>query len=676
MCLFLSRLQEEYAKLRTEIRNEDYKMILLQAQHVARYFGADVLFENIYLEIQDHSRVALVGRNGAGKSTLLKMIADIEQPDAGKISKGKQVTIGYLAQNTGLDSTQSIWDEMLDVFHSVIQLEKKMRHIEQLLGDADLLADEDRYQETLKQYDQMQHDFKEQNGYGYEAEIRSVLHGFSFFEADYPKSINQLSGGQKTRLALAKLLLQKKDLLILDEPTNHLDIETLNWLENYLQTYTGALLIVSHDRYFLDKVVNEVYDLSRQKITHYKGNYSKFLDLKAAQLEKEWKEFEKQQKEIAKLEDFVNRNLVRASTTKRAQSRRKQLEKIDRLDKPQGDEKSATFRFQPSIESGNVVMTVENGAIGYEDTILSEPINMDVRKYDSIALVGPNGVGKSTLLKSLLNELPLIKGETKFGTNVEVGYYDQEQAELHSTKSVLAELWDDHPTTPEKDIRSILGSFLFSGEDVEKSVSSLSGGEKARLALAKLSMEKDNFLILDEPTNHLDIDSKEVLENALIDFDGTLLFVSHDRYFINRIATKVIELSPEGSTVYLGDYDYYLEKKAEQEELKRLAQEDAQMKQPLPNEESNPNKPAENRMINKENQKLIRQLTRRIEAIENETAELEQAIEELESELTKPDVYEDHIKVQEINDQLQLLTNQYEELMEEWESSTLELENL
>ena len=651
-------------------------MILLQAQHVARYFGADVLFENIYLEIQDHSRVALVGRNGAGKSTLLKMIADIEQPDAGKISKGKQVTIGYLAQNTGLDSTQSIWDEMLDVFQSVIQLEKKMRHIEQLLGDSDLLANEERYQETLKQYDQMQHDFKEQNGYGYEAEIRSVLHGFNFFEADYSKSINQLSGGQKTRLALAKLLLQKKDLLILDEPTNHLDIETLNWLENYLQTYTGALLIVSHDRYFLDKVVNEVYDLSRQKITHYKGNYSKFLDLKAAQLEKEWKEFEKQQKEIAKLEDFVNRNLVRASTTKRAQSRRKQLEKIDRLDKPQGDEKSATFRFHPAIESGNVVMTIENGAIGYENTILSEPINLDVRKYDSIALVGPNGVGKSTLLKSLLNELPLIKGETKFGTNVEVGYYDQEQAELHSTKSVLAELWDEHPTTPEKDIRSILGSFLFSGEDVEKSVSSLSGGEKARLALAKLSMEKDNFLILDEPTNHLDIDSKEVLENALIDYDGTLLFVSHDRYFINRIATKVIELSSEGSTVYLGDYDYYLEKKAEQEELKRLAQEDAQAKQSSQNEEVNLNKPAENRVINKENQKMIRQLTRRIEAIEQETSELEQSIEELETELTNPDIYEDHVKVQEINGQLQLLTEQYEKLMEEWETNTLELENL
>ena len=651
------------------------KMILLQAQHVARYFGADVLFENIYLEVQENSRIALVGRNGAGKSTLLKIIADIEPADAGQISKGKQVTIGYLAQNTGLDSTQSIWEEMLEVFQSVIQLEKKMRHTEEMLGDPALLADEERYHEALKQYDQMQHDFREQNGYGYEAEIRSVLHGFRFFEEDYTKSINQLSGGQKTRLALAKLLLQKRDLLILDEPTNHLDIETLNWLENYLQTYTGALLIVSHDRYFLDKVVNEVYDLSRQKMHHYKGNYSKYLNLKADQLEKEWKEFEKQQKEIAKLEDFVNRNLVRASTTKRAQSRRKQLNKMDRLDKPQGEEKSATFRFQPAKESGNVVMSMENGAIGYQNTILSEPIDLDVRKYDSIALVGPNGVGKSTLLKSLLEELPLIKGEKRFGTNVEVGYYDQEQAELHSSKSVLAELWDEHPTTPEKDIRSILGSFLFSGEDVEKAVTSLSGGEKARLALAKLSMNQDNFLILDEPTNHLDIDSKEVLENALIDFDGTLLFVSHDRYFINRIASTVVELSAEGSTVYLGDYDYYLEKKAEQEELKRLAEE-AQGVDNNVGDNTTTTAPSKNREINKENQKLTRQLTRRIEAIEQDTSELEPAIEKLETELTKPEVYEDHLKVQEINDELQLLNDQYEKLMEEWEETTLALEEL
>lgn len=648
-------------------------MILLQVQHVARYFGADVLFENIYLEIQENARIALVGRNGAGKSTLLKMIADVEQPDAGQIIKSKHVTIGYLAQHTGLDSASSIWDEMLKVFEPVIQLEKEMRQTEIQLGDPELLADETLYHKTLARYDQLQHDFRAANGFGYEAEIRSVLHGFRFYEEDYAKDIRQLSGGQKTRLALAKLLLEKRDLLILDEPTNHLDIETLNWLENYLQLYHGALLIVSHDRYFLDKVVNEVYEISRQKIAHYKGNYSKYLTLKAAQLEQEWKEYEKQQTEIAKLEDFVNRNLVRASTTKRAQSRRKQLEKMDRMDRPQGDEKSAHFRFQSNKESGNVVLTLTDGAIGYKEHILSAPIELDIRKYDSIALVGPNGIGKSTLLKSLIGDLPLIQGNEQLGANVDLGYYDQEQANLHSKKSVLNELWDEHPTTPEKDIRSILGSFLFTGDDVEKSVSSLSGGEKARLALAKLSLHRDNFLVLDEPTNHLDIDSKEVLENALIDFDGTLLFVSHDRYFINRLATAVVELSEEGSTLYLGDYDYYIEKKAQQEELQQLAEAAEQDKQVVGNASlTNKN----HREINKETQKKVRQLSRRIEALENEMAELEQAVEAIELQLTEPEVFGDHIQVQELNGKLTALQTRNEQLLTEWEEKSIELEEL
>ncbi|WP_192987845.1 ABC transporter ATP-binding protein [Carnobacterium mobile] len=648
-------------------------MILLQVQHVARYFGADVLFENIYLEIQENARIALVGRNGAGKSTLLKMIADVEQPDAGQIIKSKNVTIGYLAQNTGLDSASSIWDEMLKVFEPVIQLEKEMRQTEIQLGDPELLADETLYHKTLARYDQLQHDFRAANGFGYEAEIRSVLHGFRFYEEDYAKDIRQLSGGQKTRLALAKLLLEKRDLLILDEPTNHLDIETLNWLENYLQLYHGALLIVSHDRYFLDKVVNEVYEISRQKITHYKGNYSKHLTLKAAQLEQEWKEYEKQQTEIAKLEDFVNRNLVRASTTKRAQSRRKQLEKMDRMDRPQGDEKSAHFRFQTNKESGNVVLTLTDGAIGYKEHILSAPIELEIRKYDSIALVGPNGIGKSTLLKSLIGDLPLIQGNEQLGANVDLGYYDQEQANLNSKKSVLNELWDEHPTTPEKDIRSILGSFLFTGDDVEKSVSSLSGGEKARLALAKLSLHRDNFLVLDEPTNHLDIDSKEVLENALIDFDGTLLFVSHDRYFINRLATAVVELSEEGSTLYLGDYDYYIEKKAQQEELQQLAEAAEQDKQ-IGRNASLTNK--NHREINKETQKKVRQLSRRIEALESEMAELEQAIEAIELQLTEPEVFGDHIQVQELNGKLTDLQTRNEQLLTEWEEKSIELEEL
>ena len=647
-------------------------MILLQAQHVARYFGADVLFENIYLEIQENSRIALVGRNGTGKSTLLKMIADIEQPDAGKISKGKQVSIGYLAQNTGLASEKTIWDEMLTVFESVIQLEQDLHTIEKQLGDPELLSNEELYHATLNRYDHIQHRFREENGFGYQSEIRSVLHGFRFYEEDYTKRISQLSGGQKTRLALAKLLLEKKDLLILDEPTNHLDIETLSWLESYLQSYKGALLIVSHDRYFLDKVVNEVYEISRKKISHYKGNYSKYLDLKAAQLEQEWKEFEKQQGEIAKLEDFVNRNLVRASTTKRAQSRRKQLEKMDRIDKPQGDEKSARFSFSSEKESGNVVLTLSNGAIGYDHTILSSPVDLEVRKYDSIALVGPNGIGKSTLLKSLIGQLPLIQGEKNLGTNVLLGYYDQEQSDLNSTKSVLAELWDDHSTTPEKDIRSILGSFLFSGEDVEKSVTSLSGGEKARLALAKLAMNKDNFLMLDEPTNHLDIDSKEVLENALIDFEGTLLFVSHDRYFINRIATTIIELSENGSTLYLGDYDYYLEKKAEQEELRLLAEAETTKKSQI---ESAPTVKA-NREINKEEQKLIRQLSRRIESIEKEMEDLETVITNCETQLIDPEVFGDHLRVQELNTEITAAQENLDTLVSEWEEKSLQLEEL
>lgn len=651
-------------------------MILLQTQQVARHFGADVLFENIQLEIQDTSRIALVGRNGAGKTTLLKMIVGLEDPDAGKIAKGKAVTVGYLAQHTGLDSDKTIWDEMLTVFEPVLQMEKRIHLLEEKLGELELLANSEAYQKVLDDYDQLQHDFSSANGFGFEAEIRSVLHGFRFFEQDYTKSITQLSGGQKTRLALARLLLEKRDLLVLDEPTNHLDIATLNWLEDYLQTYKGALLIVSHDRYFLDKVVNEVYELSRQKMTHYKGNYTKYLDQKAANLEREWKEFEKQQTEIAKLEDFVARNLVRATTTKRAQSRRKQLEKMDRLDKPKGDEKSARFKFQPAKESGNVVLTVNDAAVGYDNKIISAPIQLDIRKLDAVALVGPNGIGKSTLLKSLVDDIPLIQGEKRFGANVEVGYYDQEQANLNSTKTVLAELWDAHPLTPEKDIRSILGSFLFSGEDVEKSVTSLSGGEKARLALAKLSMEKDNFLILDEPTNHLDIDSKEVLEDALIEFPGTLLFVSHDRYFINRIATTVVELSETGSKLYLGDYDYYLEKKAEEEELLLLAEEEQlkNISQAAPTELNAGTK--KHYQIGKEEQKLIRQLTRRIEALETEMAELESTIQDLENQLTLPEVFGNHVKVQEINQILQELKEKNETSMNEWEEQSLALEEL
>ncbi|MGO3914498.1 ABC-F family ATP-binding cassette domain-containing protein [Enterococcus viikkiensis] len=636
-------------------------MILLQANQIARYFGADTLFENIHLEIASKGRIGLVGRNGAGKSTLLKIIADIEAPDAGQIIKNKQATLGYLAQDTGLNSNETVWNEMLKAFEGVRKMEARMREVEVAIGETP--ESENRYASLLKEYDQLQHDFNDQNGYGYENEIRSVLHGFKFDESFYDKEISTLSGGQKTRLALARMLLVRPDILILDEPTNHLDIETLAWLEDYLQSYSGALLIVSHDRYFLDRVVNEIYEISRHKIRHYTGNYSRYLDLKAAQLASDWKAYEKQQTEIDKLEDFVARNLVRASTTKRAQSRRKTLEKMDRLDRPDGKEKSATFMFDIDKVSGNVVLQVEEAAIGYAET-LAEPIDLDVRREDAIALVGPNGIGKSTLLKSLIGQLPFIKGEPHFGTNVSIGYYDQGQADLDGNKTILAELWDEHPTTPEKDIRSVLGGFLFSGEDVEKTIPLLSGGEKARVALAKLSMNKENFLILDEPTNHLDIDNKEVLENALIDYQGTLLFVSHDRYFINRIANKVIELSPEGSKLYLGDYDYYLEKKREEEELAEL----------LAKEETPVAAPKKKFYQDKEQQKLIRSLKRKIEAIEENLSNLDEKIDLLETQMSQSDILNDHVQLLELTNELESKKAEQEEQLASWEELSMELE--
>lgn len=639
-------------------------MILLQGNQIARHFGADVLFENIHIEISTKARIALVGRNGAGKSTLLKIIAGLESPDAGSISKNKTASLGYLAQDTGLTSTASVWEEMLEAFSEVRQMEARMRELETKISENP--ADISINQSLMTEYDHLQHTFAQKNGYAYETEIRSVLHGFKFDESFYNQKIETLSGGQKTRLALAKMLLQKPDILILDEPTNHLDIETLAWLENYLQNYSGALLIVSHDRYFLDKVTNQVYELSRKKMHHYKGNYSRYLKLKEEQLQADWKAFEKQQEEIGKLEDFVARNLVRASTTKRAQSRRKQLEKIERIDRPQGDEKSAHFLFSIEKPSGNIVLQLENGGIGYsENEMLSSPITLDIRKKDAIALVGPNGIGKSTLLKSITKRLPLLQGKINNGANVTIGYYDQAQSDLHSNKTVLHELWDDHPTVAEVTIRTILGSFLFSGEDVDKPITLLSGGEKARVALAKLAMSHDNFLILDEPTNHLDIDSKEVLENALIDYEGTLLFVSHDRYFINRIATKVIELSEKGSTLYLGDYDYYLEKK--QEELEIAAQN-------LPELEKENSIGKENFALSKEQQKLERSLQRKILQLEEELSQIEKELAQIEVAMTLPENLNDHQKLQELHQKMERLEKEQETLVDKWETFSLELE--
>ena len=627
-------------------------MIILQANKIERSFAGELLFDNINLQVDERDRIALVGKNGAGKSTLLKILVGEEEPTSGEINKKKDVSLSYLAQDSRFESENTIYDEMLHVFDDLRRTERQLRQMELEMGEK---SGED-LDKLMVDYDRLSENFRQAGGFTYEADIRAILNGFKFDETMWQMKIAELSGGQNTRLALAKMLLEKPNLLVLDEPTNHLDIETIAWLENYLVNYSGALIIVSHDRYFLDKVATVTLDLTKHSLDRYVGNYSRFVELKEQKLATEAKNYEKQQKEIAALEDFVNRNLVRASTTKRAQSRRKQLEKMERLDKPEAGKKSANMTFQSEKTSGNVVLTVENAAIGYDGEILSEPINLDLRKMNAVAIVGPNGIGKSTFIKSIVDQIPFIKGEKRFGANVEVGYYDQTQSKLTPSNTVLDELWNDFKLTPEVEIRNRLGAFLFSGDDVKKSVGMLSGGEKARLLLAKLSMENNNFLILDEPTNHLDIDSKEVLENALIDFDGTLLFVSHDRYFINRVATHVLELSENGSTLYLGDYDYYVEKKAEVEV--------SQAEELSTSNQAKEASPVNDYQAQKESQKEARKLMRQIENLEAEIETLENQSQAISEQMLETN---DAEKLMKLQSELDKISHRQEEAMLEWE---------
>lgn len=638
-------------------------MILLQTNDVMRRFGADVLIHNINLQIQDHGRTALVGRNGAGKTTLLKMIAGITQPDEGTISKVKDLTIGYLAQDQGLDSQNNIWAELDLVFAPLHEMEKEIHQLEDQLGDLD--SDSDQYQQVLNKYDRLQDEYKKQGGFEYESRMRGILHGFGFGEEYYDTPVDALSGGQKTKLALAKILLQEPNLLILDEPTNHLDMNVLAWLEDYLKSYRGALLVVSHDRYFLDHVVKDVYDLDNRTLAHYTGNYTQFVAHKQERLKAEWKHYDQQQKKIAKLEDFVNRNIVRASTTKRAQARRKQLEKLDRLERPETDDRSIHFQFHSDKDSGTEVLDVENAKVGYDEQVLAGPLSFTVRKPQRIGIIGPNGIGKSTLLKSLLHQIPLVSGTVKFGANLEIGYYDQEQQQLHPEKTVLDEVWDDHPEVPEKDIRSLLGSFLFIGDDVYKPVHDLSGGEKARLELTKLSFKPINFLILDEPTNHLDIDSREVLENAINEFTGTVLFVSHDRYFINQVATDVLDMHKDGITHYEGNYDDFL---AEQTKRQSSIPSDNTDKQ------ATPSTGKQSYQQSKEQQKARRKLQRQVDKLEQEMSELEDQQTQLQEKMSQPEIATDIDKLTDLQKDLDATKDKAEEVELAWTEAAEKLE--
>lgn len=647
-------------------------MIVLQVNDVARYFDGEPLYEQVSFNIQTHDRIALVGRNGAGKSTLINQIIGKEPLSAGTITQARDISIGYLEQHVAVDSPLTIWDEMMTVFSDTLALRDQADRAAQRVADLAEQPESDAFQEALREYDRIQEGLTQQNAYAIESDVRTVLHGFGFYEADYDTPVQSLSGGQKTRLALARILLMDHDLLILDEPTNHLDMETLAWLETYLSNYRGALLIVSHDRYFLNKVANQVVEIRNHTAYTYKGNYDYYLEEKARRLEQEWTAYEKQQDQIQALEDFVQRNIARASTTKRAQSRRKQLEKMQRIDKPLQDAKSPRMTFRAERPSGDRVLEAQDLAIGYPDhDTIASGINFDLRRQEAIAVVGPNGIGKSTLLKTLINQIPAKDGVVIRGTNVSIGYYDQNVNQLDPELTVLETLWRAQDTTDEWQVRSILGSFLFSGDAVEKKVALLSGGEKARLSLALLATNHDNTLLLDEPTNHLDIDSKEVLEEALIEFDGTIFFVSHDRYFINRVATKVLEIAPDGSSLYLGDYDYYQAKKAEQMEIEALRGGTEPEHSNVSEQKSQQKRSyQEQRELEKEKRQLVRAVDQAI--ADNEA--LDALITQLEAEMLEANEQNDTQLLADKHTAYQQAQEDQLAALEEWEAVSLALE--
>ncbi|MUT67869.1 ABC-F family ATP-binding cassette domain-containing protein [Paenibacillus sp. NEAU-GSW1] len=640
--------------------------MLLQVSNISKSYGIDVILSNISLQVLERERVGLVGVNGAGKSTLLKIIAGELSYDSGAIHKAKETRIGYLAQNSGLQSERTIIEEMRAVFAHLLDAEQELRDLEQQIADPELHNQPKRYEEVLERYAKRSDWFREQGGFEINTRINSVLHGMGFGSFSHDTVVSTLSGGQKTRLALARILLQSPDLLMLDEPTNYLDIPTLTWLEGYLRGYSGAILVVSHDRYFLDALATTIIEIERHVAKRYTGNYSRYIDLKAAEYESEIKQYEKQQDEIAKMEQFIQRNIVRASTTKRAQSRRKALERMDVLDKPLGDLKRASFSFQIERQTGKDVLDVADLSVKFEpssEKTLFRNVSFQISRGEMIALIGPNGIGKSTLLKVLVDQRKPTAGTVRWGSNVKLGYYDQEQTGLNPANTVLEEVWSEYPHMEEARIRTVLGSFLFSGEDVKKRISSLSGGEKARVSLAKLMLLQANVLILDEPTNHLDLFSKEVLESALLDYDGTLLFISHDRYFLNKMAERIVELTPNGTEHFLGNYDEMLEKKSLLEEVRNeAAAKQAAIASKQPAAEATSSYESDKQAKRDERAKL-----RKLEQTEQTISKLEEQIAELEVQLTDPAVFNDYMRIQEIQAQIDAHRASLTAAYEEWE---------
>ena len=635
-------------------------MIVLSCNNLNKSFGIDSILENVNFTVNEYDKIGIIGVNGTGKTTLFKIISGIYGYDSGDIYTSKDCEIGYLEQNTNFHSENTILEEVLEVFKDVIEMEKYLRDLEHKISEESSNTNSTTLEKLMNEYSNKLEAFSDMNGYGYKSEAKGVLKGLGFSDEDMDKPISILSGGEKTRVLLGKLLLKKPTLLLLDEPTNHLDSEAIEWLEVFLKQYKGTVILISHDRYFLDQVVNRIFEIHNKKLKTYNGNYSDFIKASAIEKELELKKFEDQQKDIKKQEESIERLKAfgREKHLKRARSKEKALAKVDVLDKPEAYRKKAKIEFNPSVTSGNDVLQLRDISMGYGERILFKDLNLDIYRGEKVALIGANGIGKSTLFKIIMNEVTPLSGDIKFGTNVNVSYFHQEQKTLNLDNTIIDEIWEDNKQLTQTSLRTMLGAFLFEGEEVFKKISTLSGGERARVAILKLILSNANLLLLDEPTNHLDIDSKEVLEEALSSYTGTIFTISHDRYFLNTVVDKVLVLDENGITEYLGNYDYYIEKKKQVQEMNTVEEIEEKTKTQLKEEKR---KEREQREAEKKN-RVKRQ------NIEKEIEETEAKIEEMDVLLCQEEVYSNPEKSKDVSLQKASLEEKLSALYEEWES--------
>ncbi|AJD29754.1 MULTISPECIES: ribosomal protection-like ABC-F family protein [Clostridium] len=637
-------------------------MVVLSCKNISKAYGVDLILDNLTFNINENDKVGLIGANGAGKSTLFKILTSSLEQDSGDIFIDKSKSLGYLAQHLSLDSNNTIYEEVLDVFHDLIKMEEKLNKLEKLMNEPYDKNNKDYHDKIIKDYTTYTDLYINRGGYTYKGEIHRVLRGLSFEEEDFNKQINILSGGQKTRVALCKLLLQSPDILLLDEPTNHLDLTAINWLEEYLKAYKGTVLIISHDRYFLDEITSQTFELISGHINCYNGNYSKFIDLRKKEYEVKLKAYNLQQSEIKRQEKIIEkyRSFNREKSIKAAESRQKSLDKIEKIDAPDKLPKPVKINFETQIKSGNDILHIENLSKSYGDITLFTNVEMDIKRGEKIALIGDNGRGKTTLLKIIMDKIKKNSGTKYIGKNVFIGYYDQEQSDLNECNTVLDEVWDEFPEMTTTEVRNSLAAFLFTGDDVFKEISKLSGGEKCKVNLLKLMLSKSNFLLLDEPTNHLDIMSREALEDALLNYDGTVLVISHDRYFLNKVIEKIYELNIDGIKEYLGNYDYYIHKKINPNrfDYEAITSGNSKTKTQIHQE----------RKKKKEEEKKLKQEKLKIKNLEKEITDLEEEVNLLQEQLCLEEVYSDSAKSEKINKDIINKQKLIENLYSEWEN--------